>query len=114
VQSSDGFASQGAQKGVPPVVEQAVLKDLEAFPALKDGGLAAAALQMARELDDPSNSATSKSMCAKALTELMARIAELAPPVKEADRIDDIAERRRRRLEGQPKPADSARPARRK
>ena len=60
--------------------------------------LAAAALVLAGELDDPGNSATSKSMCARALKETMDRLWELLPPVEEADRLDDLTSRRQTRL----------------
>ena len=92
------------------MVTEAVERDLERFGALKDGALAAAALAMARELDDVGNSATSKSMCARALRELLDRLAELAPPEREADQLDDLNEQRRKRLERQSKTANSSRP----
>jgi hypothetical protein len=59
--------------------------------------LAASALVLAAELDDPGNSATSKSMCSKALLDVMNRLAELAPPVREADRLDEVKAARARR-----------------
>lgn len=83
-------------------VEAAVEKDLAAIrvrdEALADSALAASALVLARELDDPGNSATSKSMCARALQDHLERLRELLPPKREKDRADEIAERRKRRL----------------
>lgn len=66
--------------------------------ALADSALAATVLQLAYELADPYNSATSKSMCAKALLEAMSQLRELAPPTRKSDRLDDLAARRERRL----------------
>lgn len=55
---------------------------------------------MARELDTPGNSATSKSMCAKALLDLTDRVRELMPPEQESDALDDLLGRRAARLDG--------------
>jgi hypothetical protein len=81
-------------------VVEAVSRDLEQMGPLGSGALAASALALAAELDDPDNSATSKSMCAKALLDLMNRLRDLAPPQRERDAIDDLAERRARRRAG--------------
>jgi len=84
-----------------PVVA-AVKKDLAGIRRvdkdLAESGLAASALVLAAELDDRSNSATSKSMCAKALREAMDRLRELAPPTAQTTKIDDIRSRRAARL----------------
>lgn len=64
------------------------------------------ALVLADQLDDPLNSATSKSMCTKALLDVMDRLRELAPPKQEADALDDLAKRRERRLTGSARAAD--------
>lgn len=78
-------------------VVEAVERDLVALGGdLADSALAASALALARELDAP-NSATSKSMCARALMETMDRLRELAPPKREMDQVDEVAERRRAR-----------------
>jgi hypothetical protein len=75
------------------------LKDLaKRAPDLARSGLAASALALARALDDPGNSATSKSMCAKALLETLARLFEQAPAKQENDRIDELNARRTARL----------------
>jgi hypothetical protein len=65
-------------------------------PDLPDTALAASARELARQLDDPDNSATSKSMCSRALTETMERLEQMAPPKKEGDWIDSIKNRRSR------------------
>lgn len=53
---------------------------------------------MARELDAMKNSATSKSMCAKALLDTLDRIRELLPEKEEGDELDDLARKRAERL----------------
>lgn len=76
-------------------VVAAVRRDLAAFGDLADSALGASALALARELDEPGNSATSKSNCAKALIETLDRLRELAPPPEEArDQLDDLSARR--------------------
>jgi len=62
-------------------------------PRLAKSGLAASALALAIQLD-AANSATSKSMCAKALNDTLDRLRELAPPAKEADSLDELQARR--------------------
>lgn len=79
-------------------VEAAVLRDLEAFGDLRDSSLAAAALALARELDSPGNSATSKSMCARALRESLDRLRELVPDEPEADKLDELSAKRAARV----------------
>ena len=79
-------------------VETATARDLKRLPdELATSALAASALALARELDG-ANSATSKSMCAKAHMELMDRLRELAPPEETRDGLDEISARRARRL----------------
>jgi len=63
--------------------------------------LAAAAIALARDLDDPGNSATSHAMCSKALLDVMNRLRELAPPKQRDDGIDKIAAKHGRRRERQ-------------
>lgn len=79
-----------------PSVVVAVERDLEALSrrdeALARGSLAMTALALARELDK-GNSATSKSMCAKALVDVMDRLLELAPPEQEKGELHDIRAR---------------------
>ena len=79
-------------------VEEAVLADVAALQGLPaaTGALVATAVALARELD-AKNSATSKSMCARALREVMDRLRELAPPVEHGDRLDDLTARREKR-----------------
>lgn len=77
-------------------MEQAVLRDVEELGELPagSGALVASALALARELD-VRNSATSKSMCARALREAMDRLRELAPPVLKRDAVDELAAARK-------------------
>lgn len=84
-------------------VVDAVLRDLadiaERDSRLAESSIAATALALAAELD-AKNSATSKSMCARALVETMDRLRELAPAEKRADRIDELAGKRDARRSG--------------
>lgn len=83
-----------SQQAAGGPVEQATARDLQAFGDLADSALAASALSLARELDDHRNSATSKSMCARALIETLDRLRELAPPKKERSQLDELKARR--------------------
>jgi hypothetical protein len=88
-----------ARKRVGPV-ETAVKADIAriatADPNLAASGLAEGALSVARSLDDPGISATSRSMCFKALMEGLDRLRELAPPMTEETELE-----RRRRERGE-------------
>lgn len=81
-------------------VVDAVNRDLDRLrrrdPLLADSALAATALAMAAEID-AANSATSKSMCEAALQKALDRLAELAPPERERDGLDDLSARRAKR-----------------
>ena len=85
-------------------VFEAVLRDLDAIRArdedLADSALAATALALAAEIDKENNSATSKSMCAKALAETMRELRELAPPELKEDALVDLNARRSERRAG--------------
>jgi hypothetical protein len=85
-------------------VARATVKDIDVLrrlsPELADSGLAASALAMAEEIDKPGNSATSKSMCARSLLEVMNRLRELAPEAEEEDEVDAARKRRAARLGG--------------
>ena len=78
-------------------VVDAVTRELEALSA-QESALGAAALVLAEQLDDPENSATSKSMCAKELAATLREIRALAPPKKQEDRVDEFAKRRELRV----------------
>lgn len=91
-------------------VEAAVARDLKQLPdELAASALAASALALGREIDLAGNSATSKSMCARALTETLEKLRALAPAEKEADKLDDLAARRAARVARKPKTARSSR-----
>lgn len=83
-------------------IAAAVERDLEDIAKrdkrLAESTLAMSALRLAREMDSAENSATSKSMCAKALLDTMDRLRELAPEEQHADQVDDLAQRRAERL----------------
>ena len=71
-------------------VELAIRRDLAALPDdLAGSGLAATAIALARAMDD-NNSATSKSMCARAILELTDRLRALAPADEEDDALDGL------------------------
>ena len=78
---------------------EAVERDLAALGGdLAFSGLALTAKALAREIDEPGNSATSKSMCAARLGETLDRLRELAPPVREANKVDELRARRDARV----------------
>jgi hypothetical protein len=79
-------------------VEAAVERDLAG--SVRGSALAATALALARELDRSGNSATSKSMCARALLDCLDRLRALAAEEPVADRLDDLAARRSARKAG--------------
>lgn len=66
-------------------------------PELEQSSLAATAIALAYQIEDPFNSATSKSMCARELRETMSKLRELAPPADEEDGIDELSARRAER-----------------
>lgn len=107
----DSASDQASLSGGVPSdlsVTNAVKRDLAEMakraPQIASSGLAMTAVILGRQLDDD-KSATSKSMCAKALVDVMDRLGELCPPVQKADRLDDLASRRKTRLEGRAAPA---------
>jgi hypothetical protein len=74
-------------------VEDAVRADLKELDSVSSA-LGASAISLAREMD-ARNSATSKSMCARALIETLDRVREIAEErPKEADPVDEIKSRR--------------------
>jgi hypothetical protein len=82
-------------------VESAVRRDLEQLGKrdadLAISALAANALQLAREMDSKT-SATSKSMCARALNETLEKLRALAPPEEKPDAVDELLARRVHRI----------------
>ena len=89
-------------KALPMTVTDAVKRDLAALgdPVLRTCGLAATALELAALMDDPGNSATSKSMCAKSLADVLERLRELAPPREVASPLTELRKRRDERVKG--------------
>jgi hypothetical protein len=65
-------------------------------PKGADTTLAATALALAAELDG-NNSATSKSMCAKSMIDVLRELRAIAPPKLEADGVTDLNARREAR-----------------
>lgn len=85
-------------------VVEAVQRDLEALaerdPELARSAIGAMALSLAAQMDNPENSATSKAGCARALTDTLVQLRELAPPSGGRDGIDELASRRKKRRTG--------------
>jgi hypothetical protein len=78
-------------------VVDAVQGELDALPGvLSEGAFAATALALAAELDEPGNSATSKSMCARVLTETLEKLRAQAAEVKpgKVSKLDELRARR--------------------
>lgn len=69
-------------------------------PDLARSTLAAGAMAMAREIDKPNNSATSKSMCQARLLEALHELRELAPPEEKKDALDEVSKKRNERRAG--------------
>ena len=91
-------------------VEAAVSREITALGSKAEGSsLGETALSLARELDDDGNSATSKSMCAKAMVEVLRELRVLAPPKQEADGVTDLNARREARRARSAAAPDSAR-----
>lgn len=75
----------------------AVERALALWPDLEGSIEAATARAMADELDNP-NSATSKSMCARAMLEAIDRLRVLAPADEEDDALDGLQADHAKRL----------------
>jgi hypothetical protein len=88
--------------------ERATRDELAAMPTDVGGlAIAAAALELARGLDDTNNSLTSKSAAAKAHMEIMGQLRALAPKKRRGDGIDNLKDKRaQRRGAGVPKTSD--------
>ena len=88
---------------VPPLegAVAAAVKDLGRRLRGADGSWEAQlALRMAREVEAPGNSLTSRTMAARCLFDAMSRLAAAAPEAVAVDRIDEIAEQRAKRRAG--------------
>lgn len=73
---------------------RAELKELNA-----DGSaLGATAVVLAEAIDDGGNSLTSRSMAAKELRETLGKVRMLVSARRQPDKLDDLAQRRQRRL----------------
>lgn len=89
-------------------VVAAVRRDLRAIGRLdRDlarGGLAAAALAMAVQLDDPDVEASAKASCARTLKTTMEKLMELAPSKQTEDNVHELGDRARLKLAGRATP----------
>lgn len=101
VRSGDPEPAVAASGGGVAAAVRAELDALERrAPDLAASALAALALALAGEVDDPANSATSKAMCAGSLQKALDRLRELAPPAEVTDGISGLQERSRLKLAG--------------
>lgn len=79
-------------------VTEAVSSELEEFerrvPGLGSGALAAMALSLAADMDDPHTGSTSRSMVSKELRDTLAALRALAPARTEGSPLDEIRARR--------------------
>lgn len=79
-------------------VQDAMRGDLERLgPRAEESALAETALAVAKRLDSPKTGGAAASMCAKVMIDLLRELRALAPPVKEADGVTNINEKRRGR-----------------
>lgn len=78
--------------------EKATRDELATMPAdIRGLAIAATAIELARGLDDPENSLTSKSAAAKAHMEIMGQLRSLAPQKRRGDSIDGLKDKRAKR-----------------
>jgi hypothetical protein len=100
VQSSHVWPAPARVEGVVMSVVEALDEELLTLgDAAARSTLAATARSLAVELD-ADNSATSKSMCAKALADVMREVRALAPAKPEEDEVERARKRRVERLAG--------------
>jgi hypothetical protein len=92
--------SQSSRTGLIEAVERDVAQLAKRDRAIAGSALAAAAVALAYEIENPYNSATSKSMCAGQLRDTLDRLRELAPAEEETDGLDDLSARRAARIAG--------------
>lgn len=104
-QSTHGATAPPPADGAAHVagdVEKAVRRDLDGLAErdseLAASGLAASAIALARGIDHPRNSLTSKAMAQRALRETMDRLLELAPVPDAPDRLDALQKRAQGKL----------------
>lgn len=102
---STGSATSRRRRTPPSAVGSvvdAVGRDLAAIAKVDDelarSALAALALELARQIDNVGNSATSKSMCAGQLRDTLDRLRELMPKSADKDDLDELSARRAARL----------------
>lgn len=69
-------------------------------PAVQSSALAATALALARDIDDPETSPTARAACARSLRETLDRLRELAPDELQVDALDELGSRRQQRRAG--------------
>jgi hypothetical protein len=86
-----------SRSNVISAAEHDVDKIRERSPELAESALAAAAIRLAYEIEHPFNSATSKSMCAREMREVLGALRDLAPEEQTKDGLDDLSAARAKR-----------------
>lgn len=82
-------------------VEAGVHKDIARLPdAMRKGGIAAAALTLAQELDTGELPPRESAGHAREIRQCLTTLAEMAPGDVKGDQTDEVRERRERRLAG--------------
>ncbi|MEU2143611.1 hypothetical protein ABZ741_04770 [Streptomyces globisporus] len=75
-------------------VADAIMVEIDQFGIRdKHPGLAQLAIQLAESVDDPGN-ATAQANAARELRAVMEDLRKLAPPPKDMDRVDELAQKR--------------------
>lgn len=87
-----------SRTGLVEAVERDIAGIAERDEAVANSALAATALALAYEIENPYNSATSKSMCSGQLRDTLNRLWEMVPPAEKKDGLDDLTARREARL----------------
>lgn len=79
-------------------VVDAVQRDLDQIkrrdPRLAESALAASALALAADLDNPRTTANARAQAAKVLLETLDRLRMLVPPAEQEDAVDDLSAKR--------------------
>lgn len=82
---------------VPDSVVAELKRELKEIGPGVPGTLAATAMRLASKMDDDDNSATSVSMCAKSMIDVLRELREYAPAKRSDDSVDDLDRARQKR-----------------
>jgi hypothetical protein len=93
-----GPLAESSETSVATAVEEDLEQIRKRDAKVAASAVAASALQMGRELDDPYNSASAKAQCARALQAHLDRLLELSPPGQEEEgKLHELKSRREAR-----------------